>query len=86
MHNSKTSVTERVNEALDTMRPYLKAAGGDIEFVEITDQMVLKVEFIGTCTSCAMLPMTLRAGIEEAVKEFAPEIVSVEAVNEELVN
>ena len=84
MHSSETSIRDRVNEALEMMRPYLAADGGDVEFVEITDQMVLKVEFVGSCTSCAMLPMTLRAGIEEAVREVAPEIVSVEAVNLEV--
>jgi len=72
---------ERVNKAIDTVRPYLHADGGDVRIVEITADNVVKLELTGTCSNCSMSTMTMKAGIEEAVKRAVPEIVSVEAVN-----
>jgi Fe-S cluster biogenesis protein NfuA len=62
------------------LRPFFEADGGDIEFVEITDEGILKVQLMGACSDCSMSMMTLKSGVEEAVKKIAPEIVSVEAV------
>ena len=59
---------------------FFEADGGDIEFVEITDEGILKVQLMGACSDCSMSMMTLKSGVEEAVKKIAPEIVSVEAV------
>ncbi len=72
---------EKIEFALDTIRPYLEADGGNVRIVELTDDAVLKIEMMGNCGSCAMSTMTLKAGIEEAIKRAIPEIVRVEAVN-----
>lgn len=74
----------RIEEALDTIRPYLQADGGNIRIVELTEDMVLKLELLGNCGSCPMSTMTLKAGVEEAIKKVIPEITKVEAINVEV--
>ena len=71
----------RVEQALDTIRPYLAADGGNVRVLDITDEMVLHLELLGACGTCPMSPMTLKAGVEESVKKAVPEIVGVVAVN-----
>lgn len=71
----------RIESSLDSMRPFLEADGGNISFREITEDMVVKVELHGSCSNCSMSLMTLKAGVEEAIKRVAPEIKSVEAIN-----
>lgn len=78
---NKTELTEKINASLDQLRPFLHADGGDMELVEITDDGIAKVRLIGACKDCSMSMMTLKAGLEEAVKKVAPEIKAVEAVN-----
>ncbi|MDX1910632.1 MAG: NifU family protein [Saprospiraceae bacterium] len=72
---------QRVESALSTIRPHLYVDGGDVELVEVTDDMHVKIRWKGACESCSMSGMTLRAGIQEAVRNKIPEIVGVEAVN-----
>lgn len=72
---------DRVEKAIDTVRPYLQADGGDVKIVEITTDNIVRLELTGTCSNCSMSTMTMKAGIEEAVKRAVPEIVAVEAVN-----
>lgn len=74
------SVTAKVNEALSQLRPFLEADGGDMELVEITEEGVVRVQLLGACRDCSMSVMTLKAGLEEAVKKVAPGVVRVEAV------
>ncbi|MDF7811321.1 NifU family protein [Hymenobacter sp. YC55] len=71
----------RIELALDSIRPYLAADGGNVRVLEITDDMVLRLELLGACGTCPMSPMTLKAGVEESVKKAVPEIRSVEAIN-----
>lgn len=75
------NLLQRVEEALDTIRPYLLADAGNVSIVEITDEKVLKIKLLGSCESCPMSIMTLKAGIEQAVKKAVPEITAVEAIN-----
>ncbi|EOZ98313.1 hypothetical protein A33Q_0967 [Indibacter alkaliphilus LW1] len=77
----EVELIDRVEKALDTIRPYLEADGGNVRIVEITKEKVLKLELTGTCSSCPMSTMTLKAGVEEAIKRDIPEIIKVEAVN-----
>jgi len=72
---------QKIEDALSSVRPYLEADGGDVEVLEVTSEGVLKVKMLGACGDCAMSTMTLKAGIEEAVKKAVPEITSVEAIN-----
>lgn len=71
---------EKVNAAIEQLRPYLHSDGGDMELVEITNDNVVRVKLIGACKTCNMSAMTLKAGLEEALKTSLPEIKRVEAV------
>lgn len=75
----------QIELALDTIRPYLEADGGNVRIIDLSDEMVLRLELLGTCSSCPMSAMTLKAGVEEAIKKAIPEILKVEAVNVEIV-
>lgn len=70
-------VKERVEKALEKIRPYLVADGGDISLVDITDDMVVKVEMKGACHGCPFSMQTLKAGVEMAVRNEVPEIKEV---------
>lgn len=72
---------ERVEAALEKIRPFLVADGGDVKVLEITKDLVVRLELLGACGSCPMSPMTMKAGVEEAIKKEIPEITGVEAVN-----
>ena len=72
---------ELIINILDTVRPYLQNDGGDVEFIEITEDNIVKVRLLGACHGCPMSLMTLRAGIERLLMNQIPEIKRVEAVN-----
>lgn len=74
----------QIEEALDNIRPYLEADGGNVRVIDLTDEMVLKLELLGNCGSCPMSTMTLKAGVEEAIKKVIPEIKKVVAINVEI--
>lgn len=76
-----TSLYDRVNAAIEQLRPYLKSDGGDMELVEITNENVVRVKLLGACKTCTMSEMTLKAGLEEALKSAAPQIKSVESIH-----
>jgi Fe-S cluster biogenesis protein NfuA len=76
------TIKERVEKALEKIRPYLVADGGDIVMVDITDDMVVKVEMRGACHGCPFSMQTLKAGVEIAVKKEVPEIKQVVNVSE----
>lgn len=72
---------ERVQEILDQVRPSLQADGGDVELVEITEDGIVRVRLKGACGSCPMSTMTLKMGIERALKSQIPEVKEVERVD-----
>ena len=72
---------KRIQSTLDELRPYLEADGGDIRLVEITDDLVVRVELMGACADCSMINMTLKGGVESALKKAAPELKAIEAIN-----
>lgn len=72
---------QRVEAALDTIRPYLEADGGNVSIDEITPDMIVRLRLLGSCGSCPMSIMTLKAGIEQAIKRAVPEIEAIEAIN-----
>jgi Fe-S cluster biogenesis protein NfuA len=71
------NLMERVSKALDKVRPYLQSDGGDIELVEITDDMTVKVKLTGACHGCPYSMQTLKAGVEQAIRKEVPEIRQV---------
>ena len=78
--NQNQELVLKVQNVINQIRPYLQADGGDIAFVNMTDDNVVNVELQGSCGSCPYSRMTLKNGVESAVKRALPEIKSVEAV------
>ncbi len=72
---------EKVEKALENIRPYLQADGGDVELVKVTEEGIVEVRLTGACKGCPMSQMTLRAGVERALIREIPGIRRVEAVN-----
>lgn len=81
MAKEQAQLMEKVSKALDEIRPFLNADGGDLSIVEITEDQTLKIEFTGACSSCSMNNMTFKNGVEDAIKRLVPEIERVEPVN-----
>lgn len=75
------SLLDQVEAALDTIRPYLLTDGGNVSVEEITPDNVVRLRLLGACGSCPMSIMTLKAGIEEAIKKAVPQITGIEAIN-----
>ena len=75
-----SNLKKKVEEALDSIRPYLEADGGNVEVVEITANQTLKLEFKGACKTCNMSQMTMKAGIEETIRRAVPEIKEIISV------
>lgn len=75
------SLLNEVEAALDTIRPYLEADGGNVSIEEITPENVVRLKLLGSCGSCPMSIMTLKAGIEQAIMKAVPQITAIEAVN-----
>jgi len=71
---------EKVQAAIDKIRPALQKDGGDVILVDVTEEGIVKVQLTGACKGCPMSQMTLKEGIEKFVKSEIPEIVSVESV------
>ena len=71
---------KQVADVIDQIRPYLVADGGNIDFVDLTDDLVVKVQLQGACASCPMSQMTLKNGVEAAIKKALPQITAVESV------
>lgn len=79
--STNTQLIAKAQNAIEQIRPFLQADGGDIRFVELTDENILNVELQGACGSCPFSKMTLKNGVEEAVRRSIPEIVAVEDIN-----
>ncbi|MDR0885356.1 MAG: NifU family protein [Clostridiales Family XIII bacterium] len=72
---------KNIVESLEKIRPYLQRDGGDVEFVEYTEDHIVKVRLLGHCAGCPHRQMTVKGGIEKILKEENPEVVAVEAVS-----
>ncbi len=78
----KVALLHQIELALDDIRPHLVVDGGDVSVVEVTDELTVKVKWLGACEMCSMSAMTMKAGVEQAVKSRLPQIRSVVAVND----
>ena len=76
----KEATKQKVLNVLEQIRPYLQNDGGDIEFIELTDDMTVNVKLVGACGSCPYSTMTLKNGVESAMIKAIPEIKAVESV------
>jgi Fe-S cluster biogenesis protein NfuA len=81
MSIDKKAIEVKVLDSMEQLRPFLHADGGDMELVEIQDDATVVVRLLGSCKDCSMSMMTLKAGLEEAVKKVAPEVKAVVAIN-----
>ena len=70
-------ILDKIEVALDEIRPFLQDDGGDINFIELTDKWVVKVKLVGACSSCNISMMTLKNGVEVAIKRAVPEVKEV---------
>jgi len=73
-----TTLREKVQQALEKVRPSLQADGGDVQLVDVSDDGVVKVQLTGACGSCPMSQMTLKMGIEKILRQNVPEVKRVE--------
>ncbi len=76
-----SEILNRIEKALDSIRPYLAQDGGNVKVIEFTQEGILKLELLGACGSCPMSQMTMKAGIEDAVKNMVTEVKHIEAIN-----
>jgi Fe-S cluster biogenesis protein NfuA len=74
------TIKEKVQHALDKVRPSLQADGGDVQLVDVEDSGLVKVRLTGACGGCPMSQMTLKMGIERILKQNVPEVTAVESV------
>ena len=81
-NEEKQFLVERAEEAMDDIRPHLAVDGGNVEIVELTDDLILKIKWLGNCQNCSMSTLTLKAGIQQSLKQRVPEIHSVEPIND----
>ncbi|MBK9104252.1 MAG: NifU family protein [Saprospiraceae bacterium] len=77
----KILLLDQIELALDDIRPHLAVDGGNVSLVDVTEEMTVIVKWLGACESCSMSVMTMKAGVEQAVKSRLPQIRSVEALN-----
>jgi Fe-S cluster biogenesis protein NfuA len=73
----ETELLQKIEKALAEIRPYLEYDGGDISLIEVTEDNIVKVKLHGACQSCTVNQMTLKAGVEQSIKKYAPEIKEV---------
>lgn len=71
---------EKIQEALDQIRPAIQMDGGDVELVDVTEDNIVQVRLMGACHGCPMSLLTLQAGIERVIRARVPEIQGVEAI------
>jgi Fe-S cluster biogenesis protein NfuA len=72
---------KKVEASLNSIRPYLEADGGNVKVSEITEDNIVRLEFVGACGNCRMSTMTFKAGVEAAIRRDVPEIKSIEVIN-----
>jgi Fe-S cluster biogenesis protein NfuA len=82
MPHKDPTLIARIENTLDTLRPYLEADSGNVSLVEVTEDMIVRLQLLGACSSCSMSMMTLKAGIEQSLLKAIPELKGVEAVNQ----
>ena len=75
-------VYQKISKAIESVRPYLVADGGDIELVDVSDDLIIKVKLIGACQGCPFSEQTLKAGVEQAIRNEVPDIKELISITE----
>jgi Fe-S cluster biogenesis protein NfuA len=81
MNTPREIILNNINTAINEVRPYLKADGGDVELVDLTSDNTVKVKLSGACDGCPFSVMTLKAGIEQAIRKKFPEMKELVAID-----
>jgi len=81
MSDTKEELEQKIKNVIEQVRPYLQQDGGDINFVEYTDEGIVNVELTGACGSCPFSTMTLKNGVEATMVKAIPEVKEVVAIN-----
>lgn len=81
MKKKQANIVSRLNAALDEIRPFLRQDGGDVELLEVTEELSVLVELKGTCKTCSLNSMTFTSGIEETLRKAVPQIREVISVD-----
>lgn len=79
--NTSEELSRKIEASLDSIRPYLKADGGNVKVLDITEERIVRLEFEGACSMCSMSTMTFKAGVEAAIKRDVPEVKGIEVIN-----
>lgn len=79
--NERIALIQEIDSTLESIRPHLAVDGGNIEVVDVTDDMTVKIKWLGNCVNCSMSAMTMRAGVEQSIKSKHPQINAVIAIN-----
>jgi Fe-S cluster biogenesis protein NfuA len=79
--NNPEELSRKIEASLNSIRPYLEADGGNVKVVEVTEDFVVRLEFVGACGNCRMSTMTFKAGVEAAIRRDVPEVKSIEVIN-----
>tara|TARA_B100000902_G_scaffold70972_1_gene76541 strand:+ start:294 stop:530 length:237 start_codon:yes stop_codon:yes gene_type:complete len=77
---SELNLFERINQGLEEIRPFLNQDGGDVSFIKVTADFELVIRLEGACRTCEVNQMTLKNGIEESIKKYAPEIKKIKSI------
>jgi Fe-S cluster biogenesis protein NfuA len=80
LKKNRKEILAKINKGIESVRPYLSADGGDVELVEVTKDNIVRVRLLGACDGCPFSMMTLKAGIEQAIKKEWPELNALESV------
>lgn len=81
-HSDKSDLIDRLEQALNQIRPYLEADGGNVSLHGVTEDLIVRVELHGACKTCNMSRMTMKAGVEDVIKRAVPEVLGVEAISD----
>ncbi len=79
--STNLNITNKIEEALDQVRPFLQSDGGDIKLIDISSDNIVKVELLGACSDCEVSMMTLKAGVEQAIRKVFPELKELVEIN-----
>ena len=79
--STNLNITNKIEEALEQVRPFLQSDGGDIKLIDISSDNIVKVELLGACSDCEVSMMTLKAGVEQAIRKVFPELKELVEIN-----
>ena len=79
--STNLNITNKIEEALDQVRQFLQSDGGDIKLIDVSSDNIVKVELLGACSDCEVSMMTLKAGVEQAIRKVFPELKELVEIN-----